>query len=114
MLSIVTLIGPLLAPLIGGQLLLLGDWRMVFIARTVFGALCCVTAFLRMRETWPKEKREARERGGRQVLRRASATCLQSRLLGPHDVRRHGVRLDVCVCVYITATPRSSTSIIFM
>lgn len=57
MLSIVTSIGPLLAPLIGGQLLLLGGWRVVFVALTLFGTLCAVTAFLRVPETWPKEKR---------------------------------------------------------
>ncbi|MEZ2349508.1 Bcr/CflA family multidrug efflux MFS transporter [Caballeronia sp. RCC_10] len=57
MLSIVTSIGPLLAPLIGGQLLLLGGWRVVFVALTLFGAVCAVTAFLRVPETWPKEKR---------------------------------------------------------
>ncbi len=57
MLSIVTSIGPLLAPLIGGQLLLLGGWRVVFMALTLFGAVCAVTAFLRVPETWPREKR---------------------------------------------------------
>ena len=57
MLSIVTSIGPLLAPLIGGQLLLLGGWRVVFVALTLFGTVCAVTAFLRVPETWPKEKR---------------------------------------------------------
>jgi DHA1 family bicyclomycin/chloramphenicol resistance-like MFS transporter len=57
MLSIVTSIGPLLAPLIGGQLLLLGGWRIVFVALTLFGLTCAVTAYLRVPETWPKEKR---------------------------------------------------------
>ena len=57
MLAIVTSIGPLLAPLIGGQLLLLGGWRAVFITLTVFGTLCAVTTYLRVPETWPREKR---------------------------------------------------------
>jgi MFS transporter, DHA1 family, multidrug resistance protein len=57
MLAIVTSIGPLLAPLIGGQLLLLGGWRMVFVVLTLFGVICAVTAFLRVPETWPREKR---------------------------------------------------------
>ncbi|MDR5792458.1 Bcr/CflA family efflux MFS transporter, partial [Caballeronia sp. LZ008] len=57
MLSIVTSIGPLLAPLIGGQLLLLGSWRVVFVALTLFGVTCAVTAYLRVPETWPKERR---------------------------------------------------------
>jgi DHA1 family bicyclomycin/chloramphenicol resistance-like MFS transporter len=57
MLAIVTSIGPLLAPLIGGQLLLLGGWRVVFIVLTLFGVVCAVTAFLKVPETWPREKR---------------------------------------------------------
>ncbi len=57
MLAIVTSIGPLLAPLIGGQLLLLGGWRVVFIALTLFGMVCAITAFLKVPETWPREKR---------------------------------------------------------
>jgi len=57
MLAIVTSIGPLLAPLIGGQLLLLGGWRVVFVALTLFGTVCAITAFLKVPETWPREKR---------------------------------------------------------
>lgn len=57
MLAIVTSIGPLLAPLIGGQLLLLGSWRIVFVALTLFGTVCAITAFLKVPETWPREKR---------------------------------------------------------
>jgi MFS transporter, DHA1 family, multidrug resistance protein len=58
-LSIVTSIGPLLAPLIGGQLLLVGGWRVVFAVLSLFGALCLVAAFLRLPETWPKEMRSS-------------------------------------------------------
>ncbi|MGF6608537.1 DHA1 family bicyclomycin/chloramphenicol resistance-like MFS transporter [Paraburkholderia sp. WSM4175] len=57
MIAIVTAIGPLLAPLIGGQLLLLGGWRAVFVALTLFGSVCAVTAFLKVPETWPREMR---------------------------------------------------------
>jgi DHA1 family bicyclomycin/chloramphenicol resistance-like MFS transporter len=57
MIAIVTSIGPLLAPLIGGQLLLVGGWRTVFVALTLFGSVCAVTAFLKVPETWPREKR---------------------------------------------------------
>jgi MFS transporter, DHA1 family, multidrug resistance protein len=57
MLAIVTSIGQLLAPMIGGQLLLLGGWRAVFVVLTLFGAGCAVTTYLRVPETWPREKR---------------------------------------------------------
>lgn len=57
MIAIVTSLGPLFAPLIGGQLLLLGGWRAVFVVLAVFGALCAALAFTRVRESWPAEKR---------------------------------------------------------
>lgn len=57
MVAIVTAVGPLLAPLIGGQLLLLGGWRVVFAVLTLFGALCATAAWLRVPETWPRENR---------------------------------------------------------
>jgi DHA1 family bicyclomycin/chloramphenicol resistance-like MFS transporter len=57
MIAIVTSLGPLLAPLIGGQLLLLGGWRAVFVVLALFGTLCAALAFARVRESWPAEKR---------------------------------------------------------
>lgn len=58
-LAMVTSVGPLLAPLIGGQLLLLGGWRAVFVALTCYGAVCAVLVFYRVPETWPPDKRAA-------------------------------------------------------
>lgn len=58
-LQIVTSIGPLLAPLIGGQMLLLGGWRAVFVLLTLYGAVCAVLVRYRVPETWPREKRAA-------------------------------------------------------
>ncbi len=57
LLAIVTSCGPLLAPLIGGQLLLLGSWRLVFAVLTGYGLICCLAIIYRVRETWPLEKR---------------------------------------------------------
>ena len=56
-LQIVTSIGPLMAPLIGGQLLLLGGWRAVFGLLTCYGAVCAVLVMYRVPETWPIERR---------------------------------------------------------
>ncbi|MGI4860863.1 MAG: Bcr/CflA family multidrug efflux MFS transporter [Janthinobacterium lividum] len=56
-LQIVTSVGPLLAPLIGGQLLLLGGWRAVFAVLTAYGVLSAVLVASRVPETWPREKR---------------------------------------------------------
>jgi MFS transporter, DHA1 family, multidrug resistance protein len=57
MIALVTSLGPLLAPLIGGQLLLIGGWRAVFVVLALFGALCTVFAFARVRESWPPSAR---------------------------------------------------------
>jgi DHA1 family bicyclomycin/chloramphenicol resistance-like MFS transporter len=100
MLAIVTSIGPLLAPLIGGQLLLLGGWRTVFVALTLFGSVCAVTAFLKVPETWPREKR-------------AQAALLQSfaaygKLLRDPVAWGHmlcGGMAFASMFAYITATP---------
>ncbi|MGI4813125.1 MAG: multidrug effflux MFS transporter [Janthinobacterium lividum] len=56
-LSIVTSCGPLLAPLIGGQLLRFGGWRAIFCALALFGATCAVTAYYKIDETWPAARR---------------------------------------------------------
>ncbi|HXZ06930.1 MAG TPA: Bcr/CflA family multidrug efflux MFS transporter [Paraburkholderia sp.] len=100
MLAIVTSVGPLLAPLIGGQLLLLGGWRAVFVTLTIFGTVCAVTAFLRVPETWPREKR-------------ASSAVLQSfaaygKLLRDPVAWGHmlcGGMAFASMFAYITATP---------
>ncbi len=100
MLAIVTSIGPLLAPLIGGQLLLIGGWRVVFVVLTIFGAVCAAMAFLRVPETWPREKR-------------ASSAVLQSfaaygRLLKDPVAWGHmlcGGMAFASMFAYITATP---------
>ncbi|WP_153101145.1 Bcr/CflA family multidrug efflux MFS transporter [Paraburkholderia hayleyella] len=100
MLSIVSSIGPLLAPLLGGQLLLLGGWRVVFGVLMLFGVLCALAAFFRVPETWPREKR-------------ANAALLRSftaygRLLSDPVVLGHllcGGMGVASMFAYITATP---------
>ncbi|MDR3100461.1 MAG: Bcr/CflA family multidrug efflux MFS transporter [Paraburkholderia sp.] len=100
MVAIVTSIGPLLAPLIGGQLLLLGGWRIVFVALTLFGLACGVAAWLRVPETWPAEKRESGA-----VLRSFAA---YGRLLRDPLVWGHmlcGGMAFAAMFTYISATP---------
>ncbi|MFX1761327.1 Bcr/CflA family multidrug efflux MFS transporter [Paraburkholderia sp. A1RI-2L] len=100
MVAIVTSIGPLLAPLIGGQLLLLGGWRVVFVALTLFGLACAATAWLRVPETWPAEKRESGA-----VLRSFMA---YERLLRDPLVWGHmlcGGMAFAAMFTYISATP---------
>jgi DHA1 family bicyclomycin/chloramphenicol resistance-like MFS transporter len=100
MVAIVTAIGPLIAPLVGGQVLLLGSWRAVFGFLTLFGVLCATLAFFRVPETWPREKRK-------------SAAVLQSFAVYRH-LLMDPVALGYILCggmafasmfAYITATP---------
>ena len=58
MLMMVNGLAPVLAPLVGGQLLLLTTWRVIFIILAVFSAILLVGSFL-FCESLPKEKRIA-------------------------------------------------------
>jgi DHA1 family bicyclomycin/chloramphenicol resistance-like MFS transporter len=51
-------IAPVLGPLIGGQLLLLGGWEVPYVALAVMGLLC-LTAVLWLPETLPRERRRS-------------------------------------------------------
>jgi DHA1 family bicyclomycin/chloramphenicol resistance-like MFS transporter len=100
MLAIVTSIGPLLAPMIGGQLLLLGGWRAVFVVLTLFGIACAVATYLRVPETWPREKRAS------SALGRSFAAY--GRLLTDPVAWGHmlcGGMAFASMFAYITATP---------
>ena len=50
-------LAPVLAPLVGGQLLLIGDWHIVFIFLSFMGAFVLAMALFAMPETLPVEKR---------------------------------------------------------
>ena len=56
LLMMVNGLAPVLAPLVGGQLLLFTTWRVIFIILAVFSAILLVGSLL-FRESLPKEKR---------------------------------------------------------
>ena len=56
LLMMVNGLAPVLAPLIGGQLLLFTTWRVIFVILAVFSAILLVGSLL-FRESLPKEKR---------------------------------------------------------
>ena len=58
MLMMVNGLAPVLAPLVGGQLLLFTTWRIIFVILAVFSAILLIGSFL-FRESLPKEKRIA-------------------------------------------------------
>jgi DHA1 family bicyclomycin/chloramphenicol resistance-like MFS transporter len=56
-LALVTGLAPILAPVIGSQLLLVIDWRGIFVALAAYGALVLAIAALLIVETLPPERR---------------------------------------------------------
>jgi DHA1 family bicyclomycin/chloramphenicol resistance-like MFS transporter len=50
-------LAPILAPLVGGQILLYSSWRMIFTTLAVFGVLCFFLVAFSLPESLPKEKR---------------------------------------------------------
>jgi DHA1 family bicyclomycin/chloramphenicol resistance-like MFS transporter len=57
-LMLVSGLAPILAPVIGGQLLLVAPWQGVFVGLTAFGAVLLVTITLGLRETLPPDQRQ--------------------------------------------------------
>ncbi|WP_231574798.1 Bcr/CflA family multidrug efflux MFS transporter [Paenibacillus sp. FSL R7-0273] len=57
LLMIVNGLGPILAPIIGGQLLRVTTWQGVFVVLFAAGLLFCAMIVLRLPETLPKERR---------------------------------------------------------
>ncbi|MFM6939954.1 MAG: multidrug effflux MFS transporter [Rhodoluna sp.] len=53
----ISALAPVIAPLVGGQLLLLGDWHVVFVFLTIFGAAVLAMAVWLMPETLDVSKR---------------------------------------------------------
>jgi DHA1 family bicyclomycin/chloramphenicol resistance-like MFS transporter len=67
-LALVTGLAPILAPLIGSQLLLLVDWRGIFGFLVAYGVFVILAVSLLIRETLPKERTE--DAGSSTVLQR--------------------------------------------
>lgn len=54
-----SLVGPVVAPAVGGVLLTVGDWRTIFLFLGVVGVAMTTLAFLGIPETLPVERRQA-------------------------------------------------------
>jgi DHA1 family bicyclomycin/chloramphenicol resistance-like MFS transporter len=57
LLMVVNGLGPILAPIIGGQLLRVTNWQGIFLVLFAAGIVFCLTIILRLPETLPKERR---------------------------------------------------------
>ncbi|MBB2947375.1 DHA1 family bicyclomycin/chloramphenicol resistance-like MFS transporter [Actinoplanes lutulentus] len=75
-LSSVSLIGPVIAPAIGGVLVTFGSWRIVFWFLAAVGAAMVIAAYLKLPETLPPERRHP---GGLAQLRLRAADLLRDR-----------------------------------
>src|SRR3954468_5900745 len=58
-LMLVTGLAPILAPIIGGEVLTVSSWRGIFVVLAVLGALLAAAVALGLRETLPPERRSA-------------------------------------------------------
>jgi DHA1 family bicyclomycin/chloramphenicol resistance-like MFS transporter len=70
-LALVTSLAPILAPVIGSQLLAVLDWRGLFVCLAGYGTVVVILAATLVAETLPPERRRVRERGA--VARRYRA-----------------------------------------
>lgn len=57
LMALVTSIAPLVAPLIGGQILRIGDWTHIFFALAAFGLICLLATWKILPESLPPERR---------------------------------------------------------
>jgi DHA1 family bicyclomycin/chloramphenicol resistance-like MFS transporter len=76
-------VAPILAPVLGGQLLALFSWRGIFVALAVIGAVVLLAVATRLPETLPPERRD------RRGLRHTLATL--RRLLGLREFMGYAV-----------------------
>ena len=76
MLMLVTGLAPILAPVIGGQVLEVTSWRGIFLVLAAIGAVLFVSATVGLRETLPPERRRE---GGIRATARTMAGLLRDR-----------------------------------
>jgi DHA1 family bicyclomycin/chloramphenicol resistance-like MFS transporter len=80
MLVLVMGLAPILAPLLGGQLLLFWGWRVIFLVLSAFGVLCLLLVYFGLPESLPEERRTRRSLGA--VLRSYGGLLADSRYMG--------------------------------
>ncbi|WP_236553585.1 multidrug effflux MFS transporter [Rathayibacter sp. VKM Ac-2803] len=79
-LALVSGLAPVLAPVIGSQLLLVMDWRGIFVFLAAYGVLVMVAVALLIVETRPKEAR--RDSDGRSLVQRYRAVLSDRTFIG--------------------------------
>ncbi|ACV77655.1 Bcr/CflA family efflux MFS transporter [Nakamurella multipartita] len=93
-------LAPILAPVIGGQILRVGTWRTVFWVLAGIGVVLLVLAFFVIRESLPPSRRSA---GGLGATRRAFGTLVRDR--GYVGCVLAGSLVTAAMFGYISASP---------
>lgn len=95
MLLLVMGVAPILAPLFGGWMLVLGGWRAIFGILTGYGALCLVIAFWRLNET--RDTTHAAPLRMGDVLRTYGRLLIDREFIGLGSPSRAGSRWLACL-----------------
>ncbi|MFF7727753.1 multidrug effflux MFS transporter [Streptomyces sp. NPDC008001] len=99
-LMLISGVAPVVAPLIGGQILRLTDWRGVFVVLTAVGLLLTLVVWRFLHETLPPEKRQA---GGLGAALRAMGALLADRVFTGYMLA--GGFAFAALFAYISASP---------
>jgi DHA1 family bicyclomycin/chloramphenicol resistance-like MFS transporter len=100
MLMLVMGLAPILAPLLGGQILILADWRVIFLVLAGFGALCLFGVVVFLPETHGPDRRQ---RGGLGPVLRAYGRLLADPIFMGFGVAN--ALLSAGLFSYITGSP---------
>lgn len=99
MMMVLTL-APIVAPLLGGLILTLAGWRMIFAFMLAFGALCAALVWFGLPETLPRERRHPIS--ARSVFDGYAGLLAQRSFVVPALV---GGMAQACMFAYITGSP---------
>jgi MFS transporter, DHA1 family, multidrug resistance protein len=100
LLMLVMGLAPILAPLAGGQILVLFGWRAIFWTLAAFGLLCLAAVFIVLRESLPPERRA---RGGTGDALRTYSRLLRDRAFMRYNLS--GALVISGMFVYIFGSP---------
>ncbi|WP_434588828.1 Bcr/CflA family multidrug efflux MFS transporter [Streptomyces sp. A5-4] len=99
-LMLISGVAPVIAPVIGGQVLRLTDWRGIFVVLTVIGALLTLVVWKWLHETLPPERRHE---GGVKVALRTMRGLLADRVFTGYVLA--GGLAFAALFAYISASP---------
>ncbi|MET9855094.1 Bcr/CflA family multidrug efflux MFS transporter [Streptomyces sp. NPDC006450] len=99
-LMLISGVAPIIAPLIGGQVMRFADWRGVFVVLTVVGALLTLLVWRKLGETLPPERRQT---GGVGAALRTMRGLLADRVFAGYTLA--GGFAFATLFAYISASP---------